>query len=73
MPISGPAALSFFRAAGYELLAISAEHAAAVQSLPDLHRNPFDRLIVAQALLEPLHLITHNAALKAYSANFRLI
>lgn len=73
MPVSGPQALGYFGAAGYELLAISAEHAAAVHDLPDLHRDPFDRLIVAQALHEPLHLITHDAAVKAYSDNFRLI
>lgn len=52
MPVSGPEALAFFKAAGYDVLAISAEHAAAVQSLPDLHRDPFDRLLVAQALHE---------------------
>ncbi len=73
MPVSGPQALAFFHAAGYELLAVSAEHAAAVQSLPDLHRDPFDRLLVAQALHEPLRLITHDATVKAYSDSFVLI
>lgn len=73
MPVSGPQALAFFRAAGYEMLAISAEHAAAVQALPDLHRDPIDRLLVAQALHEPLRLITHDAVVKAYSDSFVLI
>jgi PIN domain nuclease of toxin-antitoxin system len=73
MPVSGPQALAFLKAAGYELLAISAEHAAAVQSLPDLHRDPFDRLLVAQALHEPLRLITHDVTVKAYSDSFILV
>ena len=73
MPISGPQAMRFFKDAGYELLAISADHAAAVQSLPDLHRDPFDRLIVAQAIHEPLRLITHDPKVSAYSNSFMLI
>ena len=68
MPVSGPQALAFFRAAGYEMLAISTEHAAAVQSLPDLHRDLCDRLIVAQALTEPLILLTSDAVVAEYSS-----
>jgi PIN domain nuclease of toxin-antitoxin system len=37
MPVSASDALGFFRAAGYELLAVTAEHAAAVAALPSLH------------------------------------
>lgn len=73
MPVSGPQALAFFRSAGFELLAISAEHAAAVQSLPDLHRDPFDRLIVAQALHEPMRLITRDEQVGAYSDMILLV
>ena len=39
----------------------------------DLHRDPIDRLLVAQALHEPLRLITHDAVVKAYSDSFVLI
>jgi PIN domain nuclease of toxin-antitoxin system len=67
MPISGSAAISEFRAAGFELLAISAEHAAAVDALPPLHHDPFDRILIAQALAEPLRLLTHDATLERYS------
>ena len=67
MPISGPQALIYFRDAGYEMLAIDGEQAAAVQALPDLHRDPFDRLIVAQTQHEPLRLITHDVQVRAYS------
>jgi len=49
MPISGAEALDWFRLAGYDLLPISPEHAAAVERLPNHHRDPFDRLLVAQA------------------------
>jgi PIN domain nuclease of toxin-antitoxin system len=67
MPISGRDALAQFRLAGYRMLSISPEHAAEVERLPSLHSDPFDRLLVAQALTEPLRLITHDAAVAAYS------
>lgn len=67
MPISGSQALAFFRSAGYELLDITALHAASVETLPSLHADPFDRLIVAQALAEPLRLMTRDAMLARYS------
>jgi PIN domain nuclease of toxin-antitoxin system len=73
MPVSGPDALRYFRAASYELLAVMAEHAAAVAALPPLHRDPFDRIIVAQALHEPLRLVTHDAEVKAYSDSILLV
>ena len=38
-------------------------------SLPSLHRDPFDRILIAQALLEPLRLMTHDPMVKAYSEN----
>ncbi len=65
--ISGAQALSHFRGAGYELLNVSADHGAAVERLPRLHGDPFDRLLMAQALSEPLRLVTHDAKLAAYS------
>lgn len=73
MPVSGPDALGYFRAAGYELLAVTADHAAAVEALPALHRDPFDRIIIAQALHEPLRLITHDSMVKSYSDAFILV
>lgn len=48
-------------------------HAAAVAALPPLHHDPFDRLIVAQALDEPLRLITRDVAVKAYSDGIVLV
>jgi PIN domain nuclease of toxin-antitoxin system len=52
---------------GFRELPISAKHAAAVRRLPDIHRDPFDRILVAQALCEPLRLITNDSVLTNYS------
>ena len=52
---------------GFAQLAITWAHAQALRRLPPLHSDPFDRMLVAQAQCEPLHLMTRDAALKAYS------
>ena len=67
MPISGPEALAHVRSAGYGLLDVTPDHAVAVQDLPKLHADPFDRMLVAQALVEPLRLITHDDTVASYS------
>lgn len=66
MPVSGQEALDYFRQSGYRLLAIAPEHAAAVAGLPRHHQDPFDRLLVAQALTEPLRLLTHDPQVARY-------
>ena len=53
--------------AGFRPLAIDFSHARRLRQLPLLHGDPFDRMLVAQALAEPMHLVTHDAALAAYS------
>jgi PIN domain nuclease of toxin-antitoxin system len=58
---------------GYVELAITSAHAAAVAALPALHRDPFDRMLVAQAQVEGLCLLTADLALAAYPAAVRLI
>jgi PIN domain nuclease of toxin-antitoxin system len=73
MPFSGADALRYFREAGYRLLDIRAEHAAAVEQLPAIHADPFDRLLIAQAVVEPLHFLTHDATLAAYGSSVRLV
>ena len=52
---------------GFQELAIVARHAAMVHALPLYHRDPFDRLLVAQALSEPLRLLTADRVLSQYS------
>ena len=51
---------------GATALSISLEHAATVGQLPDHHRDPFDRLLVAQALLEDATLILRDSAFAPY-------
>lgn len=53
--------------AGFEPLPITWEHAAAVGVLPNLHRDPFDRMLVAQAITEPVRLLTNDATMAKYS------
>lgn len=73
MPISGEEALVYFRQSGYALLAISPEHAAAVEQLPLHHQDPFDRMLVTQAINEPLRLLTHDATVAKYSDTVILV
>ena len=65
-------ALRLFEQASYVMLPVSAPHAAAVEALPRLHADPFDRLLAAQALTEPMRLITHDRRLASYSETFIL-
>ena len=51
---------------GFELLSITADHAYAAGDLPMHHRDPFDRMIIAQAKLEGLKVITHDNIFKKY-------
>ena len=63
---SGAQALEEFRLAGFKMLSVHPRHAAAVDELPLLHGDPFDRILVAQARTEPMHFLTCDAALKVY-------
>ncbi len=65
MPAAELVAVSH-RDAGTAPLPVDARHALAVLDLPDLHRDPFDRLLVAQALVEGLTLVTADAKVQAY-------
>lgn len=67
MPVNAQDALRYFQDAGYRMLAIAPEHAVAVEELPALHADPFDRILVAQALVEPMRLMTHDAQVARYS------
>jgi PIN domain nuclease of toxin-antitoxin system len=59
--------------AGFTLLPISGDHAVAVGLLPSIHRDPFDRMLVAQARTEPLILLTNDAALAAYGEGIEVV
>ncbi len=51
---------------GYQEIAISSEHAAGVQALPLFHKDPFDRLLIAQSLSEGMPLVTVDPLLSQY-------
>ena len=51
---------------GFEMLPITPDHAYAVGDLPKHHRDPFDRILIAQAKLEGLTVLTHDAVFKKY-------
>lgn len=51
---------------GFDLLAITAEHAWQVRQLPLHHRDPFDRLLIAQAQVERLPIVTADPSFSAY-------
>lgn len=58
---------------GYTELPVTSEHAVALDSLPDLHRDPFDRILVAQALTEGVTLVTADAQLARYPGPIRKV
>jgi len=54
-------------ASGFEPLPVTPEHALALTRLRDHHRDPFDRILLAQAITEPLYFLTADRALSVYS------
>ena len=51
---------------GYTELPVTSEHAVSIDSLPDLHKDPFDRILLAQVLTEGITLLTADAHLARY-------
>jgi PIN domain nuclease of toxin-antitoxin system len=58
---------------GYNDLPISSSHAVAIDSLPPIHKDPFDRLLVAQANVEGITLLTTDALVAQYSGPVRRV
>lgn len=67
MPVSSQDAVRYFRESGYRFLAIEPEHPVAVDDLAAHHQDPFDRILVAQALVEPMRLMAHDPLVALYS------
>jgi PIN domain nuclease of toxin-antitoxin system len=61
------------RSHGWTELPITAAHAAQVRLLPNLHRDPFDRILVAQAQIEHLTLLTHDGVVARYPGSIELV
>lgn len=51
---------------GYEELPISSAHAVAVDDLPTIHKDPFDRILIAQSMVEGISLLTVDALVARY-------
>ena len=71
--INPPALAEFAVAAGYVELPVHSSVAIMVAALPPHHKDPFDRLLVAQAMAEPAILLTADSQLSAYSELVRLV
>ena len=58
---------------GYSELPISSEHVVAIDTLPPIHKDPFDRALVAQALVEGITLLTTDAVVARYPAPVQIV
>ncbi|HEX7708322.1 MAG TPA: type II toxin-antitoxin system VapC family toxin [Thermoanaerobaculia bacterium] len=58
---------------GYVELPVTSEHAVSVDSLPPLHKDPFDRLLLAQAFVEGITLLTADEQLARYRGPVRKV
>lgn len=59
--------ISAISLSGFLELPITVTHAAFVNQLPPIHRDPFDRMLIAQALSEPLQFLTADKTISEYS------
>ncbi len=58
---------------GYSELPVASEHAVAIDCLPSLHKDPFDRMLVAQAMIEGITLLTADSILAQYPGPIRKV
>jgi PIN domain nuclease of toxin-antitoxin system len=58
---------------GYREIPIGSEHAVAIDSLPPIHKNPFDRMLIAQAMVEGITLLTSDAVVAQYPGAVRRV
>lgn len=56
---------------GYDELSITSEHAVGVDSLPQIHKDPFDRILIAQAMVEGIILVTADPWVARYPGPIR--
>jgi PIN domain nuclease of toxin-antitoxin system len=67
--LRGPELVSAVTAAGFPFLRIDQHHAKLAGELPLLHRDPFDRMLVAQAMIEQLVIVTADRDIPAYGVS----
>jgi PIN domain nuclease of toxin-antitoxin system len=58
---------------GYLELPINSDHALAVAALPDRHKDPFDRMLIAQATVEGITLVTSDVIVASYPGPIRKV
>jgi PIN domain nuclease of toxin-antitoxin system len=58
---------------GYKELAVASAHAVAIDALPNIHKDPFDRLLIAQAMVEGFTLLTSDDTVCAYGGPVRKV
>ena len=58
---------------GYGELPVASEHAVAIDGLPPIHKDPFDRLLVAQSMVEGITLLTNDPLVAQYPAPVRKV
>ena len=58
---------------GYQELPVTGQHAVSIDSLPPIHKDPFDRLLIAQAVVEGITLLTADAAIARYPGPIRKV
>lgn len=65
--------LDKIKESGFDILNIKPEHAIKLADLEDYHNDPFDRMLLAQSLAEPLHLLTADEKIAKYTGNIIMI
>lgn len=58
---------------GYQELPITSEHSVSIDGLPMIHKDPFDRMLIAQATIEGFTLLTADTIVAQYSGSIRLV
>lgn len=68
-PFGAETALRFFVEAGYQMLDVQPHHSVGVERLANVHSDPFDRLMISQAISEGMQFVTMDRLLAAYHPN----
>ena len=73
MPVSPEVLIDACSESGFLWLDVSVYHARGTGRLPPLHNDPFDRLLIAQAIHEPMRLLSRDRQLAAYTELVQLV
>lgn len=73
LPVPPEALADGIRESQFIELPVTLPHALTASKLPFHHRDPFDRMLIAQSLAEPLHLLTADKTLESYSSLVKLV